>query len=97
MRKYIEKVWVDDSNVFAKTTDGEVASYPFAMWDRLRMATKEQREDFYLTYTGIHWPQIDEDLSFEGMFNNAGLCELSVSEDNVCYRLLDTMDRNKFN
>ena len=81
----IKRVWVDDKNVYAETKDGLVASYPFAVWKRLREATKEQREDFYLSYTGIHWPQIDEDLSFEGMFNNAGLCERTLREDSVCY------------
>ena len=85
MQHFIEKVWVDDSQVYAKTRDGLVASYPFAMWDRLLRASQLQREDFYLSYSGIHWPQIDEDLSFEGMFSNAGLCERTLTEDAVCY------------
>ena len=41
--------------------------------------------DVELSYSGIHWPAIDEDLSFEGMFYNAGLCSLSAGEDNVYY------------
>lgn len=85
MQHFIEKVWTDDTHIFAKTTDGLVASYPFAMWDQLRNATPAQRADFYLTYSGIHWPQIDEDLSFEGMFSHAGLCERTLEENAVCY------------
>lgn len=85
MRHLIDRVWVDDTRVYAKTKDGLVASYPFAMWDRLKNATPAQRENFYLSYTGIHWPQIDEDLSFEGMFSHAGLCQRSLEENTVCY------------
>lgn len=64
----IAKVWVDDTHVYAETTDGLRASYAFSDWTRLAYATDEQRRDFYLSCSGIHWPQIDEDLSFEGMF-----------------------------
>lgn len=85
MQRLIDKVWVDDTHVYAQTKDGLVASYRFPDWKRLYNAQPSQREDFYLTYTGIHWPQIDEDLSFEGMFANAGLCERTSKEDAVCY------------
>lgn len=81
----IERVWVDDYRVYAQTEDGLQASYPFVMWKRLHNATKEQRQDFYLTYTGIHWPSIDEDLSFEGMFAHAGLGEHTLTEDSFYY------------
>ena len=68
-RKYIARVWVDDNAVYAETTDGLRASYEFAQWPRLRNATAAQRQAFELSYGGIHWPDIDEDLSFEGMFH----------------------------
>ena len=85
MQRFVEKVWVDETRVYARTRDGLVASYPFAMWKRLQSASQAQREDFYLSYSGIHWPQIDEDLSFEGMFSHAGLCDRALKEDSVCY------------
>jgi len=85
MQHFIDKVWVDDTRVHARTKDGLVADYRFADWKRLREATQQQRADFYLTYSGIHWPQIDEDLSFEGMFASAGLCGRSMTEDTFCY------------
>ena len=84
----IIKVWVDQEAVYALAEDGRTASYQFVDWKRLRMATPAQREDFYLTYSGIHWPQIDEDLSFEGMFANAGLCSRTESEDSVYWEPL---------
>ena len=85
MQHFIDKVWVDDTRVYARTKDGLVASYRFDEWERLRNASQQQRADFYLTYSGIHWPQIDEDLSFEGMFASAGLCERTMTEDAVCF------------
>ena len=42
----------------------------------------------YISVMAIHWPQIDEDLSFEGMFSHSGLCERTLTEDAVCYRVL---------
>ncbi len=85
MRHYIKKVWVDDQKVYARTNDGLEASYEFSAWPRLNNATPEQRSDFNLSYSGIHWPGINEDLSFEGMFHAAGLCNLTETEDSVCY------------
>ena len=84
-KKQIARVWVDDHAVYAETTDRLQASYEFSQWPRLRNATDAQRQDFYLSYYGIHWPQIDEDLNFEGMFHDAGLCDITSTEDSVCY------------
>ena len=84
-KKQIAHVWVDDHAVYAETTDGLRASYEFAQWPRLLNATDAQRRDFTLSYLGIHWPQIDEDLSFEGMFHDAGFCGITDTEDSVYY------------
>jgi len=35
----IAKVWVDDTHVYAETTDGLRASYAFSEWERLARAT----------------------------------------------------------
>lgn len=85
MKRYIDKVWLDETKVYLQTKDGLLATTPIDKWERLKKATERQREDFVLSYTGIHWPQIDEDLSFEGIFNSAGLCDITDTEDSVCY------------
>ena len=72
----ISRVWVDATHVYAETTSGIRASYAFSDWPRLANATEEERQDFHLSYSGIHWPQIDEDLSFEGMFEDNHLCSI---------------------
>lgn len=81
----IKKVWIDETSVYAQTKDGLVAHYPFKLWPSLQRASQVQREDFYLSYSGIHWPQIDEDLSFEGMFANANMCSRTPNENSVVY------------
>ena len=81
----ISKVWTDEESIYAQTTTGEVASYRFADWHVLRSATPEQRADFTLSYCGIHWPALNEDLSFEGMFEAAGICPRGIDRCNVIY------------
>jgi hypothetical protein len=67
----IAKVWVDQTHIYAETDKGVRASYAFSDWPRLANATEEQRKNFNLSCFGIHWPQIDEDLCFEGMFRDS--------------------------
>lgn len=79
-------MWTDDARVWAETTNGWKASYPFSHWKRLADASDSQRRNFTLSRYGIHWPEIDEDLSFAGMFSAAGLVADSCKEDAVYYQ-----------
>jgi hypothetical protein len=49
--------------------DGRTIIVPLSWYSRLANATPEQRSDGELAGAGygIHWPQIDEDLSTEGL------------------------------
>lgn len=64
----VVKAWVTDTEVWIRTADGREASEKIADYPRLRFANPEQRERFTLSGDGIHWRKIDEDLSFEGFF-----------------------------
>ena len=64
----VEKVWLTDTAVWIRTADGKEACEKFAEFPRLRFATPKQRAGFTLSNDGIHWKEIDEDLSFEGFF-----------------------------
>lgn len=64
----VEKVWVTDKEIWIRTVEGKEACEKFADFPRLRFATPEQRAQFSVSDSGIHWPEIDEDLSFEGFF-----------------------------
>ncbi|QMU63362.1 MAG: DUF2442 domain-containing protein [Flavobacteriaceae bacterium] len=60
------KIWFDNKNIFLKTKKGIEKSMPLKWFPRLQNATPKQREGFELSPYGIHWKNIDEDLSFEG-------------------------------
>lgn len=49
--------------------DGRVRSVPWSDFSKLRNATKQQRKNFRIIGggTGIHWPDIDEDISVEAI------------------------------
>ena len=52
----------------------------------MKNATDEQRNDYELGYFGIHWEEIDEDLSFEGFFrqkNTNTLYELFMAHPEI--------------
>ena len=72
----IEKVWLTDDAVWIRTTDGREACEKFADYPRLKNATAKQRKNFTCDAYGINWPDIDEDLSFEGFFETKRRTEL---------------------
>ena len=82
----MKKVWVDDAHVWAETENGWRASTLLSQWRNLSNATPEQRSDFFLSRYGIHWPELDEDLCFEGIFAEAGFCKCTEAEDAVYYQ-----------
>jgi hypothetical protein len=57
--------------ITARLTDGRIVSVPLAWSWRLSEATPEQRAHFEILGTGqgVHWPEIDEDISVEGMLS----------------------------
>ena len=65
----IMTVEVTDDLIIAHLADGRTVSVPLAWSWRLSNATPAQRQHFEIIGTGqgIHWPDIDEDLSALGM------------------------------
>lgn len=65
----INDVRVTEDEIIAYLADGRVISVPLAWSWRLSEATPSQRANFRLIGTGqgVHWPDVDEDLSVEGM------------------------------
>ena len=67
----IQSVSVSDDLISAQLFDGRTISVPLAWSWRLSEATPEQRSRFEIigSGSGIHWPDIDEDISVEGMLH----------------------------
>lgn len=65
----IKDVEVTDDFIVAHLTDGRVISVPLVWSWRLLEATPEQRANYEMIGEGhgVHWPDIDEDISAEGM------------------------------
>lgn len=64
----VVKVWVDDKFVHILTADGVELMEVIAGYERLRNASSQQLQNFETDNIGIHWPDLDEDLSYEGFF-----------------------------
>jgi hypothetical protein len=67
----ISCVEVSDEAITARLVDGRVISVPLAWSWRLSEATLAQRRNWELIGEGhgVHWADIDEDISAEGMLN----------------------------
>jgi hypothetical protein len=63
----------DDHSLIVDLVDGCTISAPLAWYPRLLHATIEQRAHWEKAGAGdgIHWPDIDEDLSTEGLLRGA--------------------------
>lgn len=57
--------WVD-------LADGRTLGVPLAWFPRLFHATPEQRAGVELSSTGLHWDEIDEDISIAGLLAGRG-------------------------
>ncbi len=67
----VNEVRVADDLITFHLIDGRVISVPLAWSWRLSDATPAQRNNFVIIGDGqgVHWPDVDEDLSVEGMFH----------------------------
>lgn len=75
-----QKVWFDEDNLWISLYDGRSLSVPLAFFPRLRKANKEQLNRYELSGggIGIHWEELDEDISVAGLLFGTG--DLSSSK-----------------
>lgn len=64
----IQKIWLTQTAIHILLNDGRQAQELFNDYQRLKYATPTQREAYTLSPFGIHWEELDEDLSFDGFF-----------------------------
>ena len=67
----VSEVSVTEELITFRLMDGRVVSVPLAWSWRLSEATSAQRNKFEIIGDGegVHWPDVDEDLSVEGMLH----------------------------
>ncbi len=64
-----QSVEFDEEMMHVQLSDGRVISVPLVWFPRLREATPEQRQHVEIGAggRGLHWPELDEDLSVAGL------------------------------
>ncbi len=69
----VKDVHFTEDSLSVDLMDGRTITVPIAWYPRLLHATPEQRKKWEICGGGygIHWPDIDEDLSTEGLLRGA--------------------------
>ena len=66
----VRSVWFNAEKVYFDFQDGRTIGAPLVWFPRLQNATDAQRQNWRLVGRGygVHWEDLDEDLSAEGIF-----------------------------
>lgn len=72
MNTSAKSVRFDDNSMWVVLSDGRTLGIPLAWFPRLLHATPEQRQQFELSINGIHWDELDEDISVAGLLAGRG-------------------------
>ena len=69
----VRDVRFSDDSIHVELEDGRESSAPLAFYPRLLTAKRDQLANWQITGGGfgIHWPDLDEDLSTEGLLKGA--------------------------
>jgi hypothetical protein len=62
----------DEHSFWVDLADGRTLGVPLAWFPRLLHGTAAQREAFFLSPDGIHWEELDEDISIAGLLAGRG-------------------------
>jgi len=67
-------VTFDSDNMWVELADGRTLGVPLAYFPRLLGATDQQRQAYVISGggTGLHWDQIDEDISVKALVMGVG-------------------------
>lgn len=81
MQLLAELVQFSEDSMIVRLDDGRALSVPLAWYPRLLQGTKAERENYELIGDGegIHWPELDEDISVEGLLAGRRSAESTVS------------------
>lgn len=69
----VADVEMTEDSLSVRLMDGRTISVPLVWYPRLLNATEEQRKNWQISGGGygLHWPDVDEDLSTEGLLRGA--------------------------
>jgi len=76
----------DDRRLTVTLADGRVIQTPLWWYPQLLAATAVQRSQLELSPLGIHWPEIDEDISVASMLRGAKAPGAKTPGSGACVR-----------
>ena len=62
----------DEHTMWVELSDGRSLGVPLAWFPRLLNATPDQRQKVEIGRTGLHWEELDEDISIAGLLAGRG-------------------------
>jgi hypothetical protein len=63
------EAWCDLQSVHVRLADGREVITPLWWYPSLHAASPAERNNVELMIAGVHWPDVDEDLSIRGMLS----------------------------
>lgn len=72
MNTLAKSVRFDDNSIWVDLADGRIIAVPLAWFPRLLHATPKQREQVVISHSGLHWDELDEDISIAGLLASVG-------------------------
>jgi hypothetical protein len=66
------RVWFDENSMWLDLSDGRTLGVPLAWFPVLLDATPVQREAVRISTSGLHWEELDEVISVEGLLAGRG-------------------------
>jgi hypothetical protein len=67
-----KSVRFDDSSMWVELSDGRTIGVPLAWFPRLMHADRDQLEACEISQRGLHWDELDEDVSIAGLLAGRG-------------------------
>jgi hypothetical protein len=61
----ITEIWFDADYIYGKDDGGQQYKQSLLWYPRLKNATDAERTNYTFGFSGIHWRNLDEDVSFE--------------------------------
>ena len=62
----------DEDSFWIELSDGRTLGVPLAWFPRLLRGSQAQREQVVISTRGLHWEDLDEDISIEGLLAGRG-------------------------
>ncbi len=67
-----ESVRFDEDQMWVSLSDGRVIGVPLAWFPRLMNASAAERTRVQISAFGLHWAELDEDISVQGLLAGRG-------------------------